>query len=60
LEAARDAARLAGLSECLVTDEVAARYAALTRDVNNTRGARGEPMQTEERIAAAILLGLKC
>ncbi len=35
---ARDAARLAGLSECFVTDVVVERYAALARDVDRTRG----------------------
>jgi hypothetical protein len=56
---AREAAWRAGLSECLVTDEVVERYAALSRDVERTRGIRGEPMRPEERIAAAILLGMK-
>ncbi len=56
---ARDAARLAGLSECLVTDAVVERYAILTRDVQHTRGVRGTPMRPDERIAAAILLSLK-
>ena len=55
---AREAAWRAGLSECLVTDEVVERFAALSRDVERTRGLRGT-MRPEERIAAAILLGMK-